>query len=130
MTTPDPRADLPTHRVENQPPARGDVDLYATDAPLREAVSRADGQIEALSDYGQTLGTTEMREAGRDANRYLPELRLFDMGGRRLDEVRFHPAYHRFMEAGVGAGYAALPWEGAKGAPSRIGLRTRGCSMR
>ncbi|MAQ38373.1 MAG: DNA alkylation response protein [Thioclava sp.] len=116
MTTPDPRADLPTHRVENQPPARGDVDLYATDAPLREAVSRADGQIEALSDYGQTLGTTEMREAGRDANRYLPELRLFDMGGRRLDEVRFHPAYHRFMEAGVGAGYAALPWEGAKGA--------------
>ncbi|MPQ92912.1 acyl-CoA dehydrogenase family protein [Thioclava sp. JE_KL1] len=115
MTTPDPRADLPTHRVENQPPARGDVDLYATDAPLREAVARADGQIEALSDYGQTLGTVEMHEAGRDANRHLPELRLFDMGGRRLDEVRFHPAYHRFMEAGVGAGYAALPWEGAKG---------------
>ncbi|OOY09913.1 acyl-CoA dehydrogenase family protein [Thioclava sp. F36-7] len=115
MTTPDPRADLPTHRVENQPPARGDVDLYATDAPLREAVARADGQIEALSDYGQTLGTTEMREAGRDANRHLPELRLFDMGGRRLDEVRFHPAYHRFMEAGIGAGYAALPWEGANG---------------
>ncbi|OOY03899.1 acyl-CoA dehydrogenase family protein [Thioclava sp. F28-4] len=116
MTTPDPRADLPTHRVENQPPARGDVDLYATDAPLREAVARAGGQAEGLSDYGQTLGTTEMREAGRDANRYLPELRLFDMGGRRLDEVRFHPAYHRFMEAGIGAGYAALPWEGAKGA--------------
>ncbi|QPZ92358.1 acyl-CoA dehydrogenase family protein [Thioclava electrotropha] len=115
MTTPDPRADLPTHRVENQPPARGDVDLFGTDAPLREAVARAGGQAEALSDYGQTLGTTEMREAGRDANRYLPELRLFDMGGRRLDEVRFHPAYHRFMEAGIGAGYAALPWEGAKG---------------
>ncbi|OOY24267.1 DNA alkylation response protein [Thioclava sediminum] len=116
MTTPDPRADLPTHRVENQPPARGDVDLFGTDAPLREAVARAGGQAEGLSDYGQTLGTTEMREAGRDANRYLPELRLFDMGGRRLDEVRFHPAYHRFMEAGIGAGYAALPWEGAKGA--------------
>ncbi len=115
MTTPDPRADLPTHRVENQPPARGDLDLYSTDAPLREAISRAGAQVEALSDYGQTLGTTEMREAGRDANRYLPELRLFDMGGRRLDEVRFHPAYHRFMEAGIGAGYAALPWEGAKG---------------
>ncbi|OOY19183.1 DNA alkylation response protein [Thioclava sp. DLFJ5-1] len=115
MTTPDPRADLPTHHVENQPPARGDVDLFGTDAPLREAVARAGGQAEGLSDYSQTLGTTEMREAGRDANRYLPELRLFDMGGRRLDEVRFHPAYHRFMEAGVGAGYAALPWEGAKG---------------
>ncbi|AQS49262.1 DNA alkylation response protein [Thioclava nitratireducens] len=115
MTTPDPRADLPTHHVENQPPARGDVDLFGADAPLREAVARAGGQTDTLSDYGRTLGTTEMREAGRDANRYLPELRLFDMGGRRLDEVRFHPAYHRFMEAGIGAGYAALPWEGAKG---------------
>ncbi|OWY16172.1 DNA alkylation response protein [Thioclava sp. JM3] len=115
MTTPDPRADLPTHHVENQPPARGDVDLFGADAPLREAVARAGGQTDTLSDYGRTLGTTEMREAGRDANRYLPELRLFDMGGRRLDEVHFHPAYHRFMEAGIGAGYAALPWEGAKG---------------
>ncbi|PWE51694.1 DNA alkylation response protein [Thioclava sp. NG1] len=115
MTTPDPRADLPTHHVENQPPARGDVDLFGADAPLREAVARAGGQTDTLSDYGRTLGTTEMREAGRDANRYLPELRLFDMGGRRLDEVRFHPAYHRFMEAGIGAGYAALPWEGGKG---------------
>ncbi|OWY14529.1 DNA alkylation response protein [Thioclava sp. F34-6] len=115
MTTPDPRADLPTHHVENQPPARGDVDLFGADAPLREALARAGGQTDTLSDYGRTLGTTEMREAGRDANRYLPELRLFDMGGRRLDEVRFHPAYHRFMEAGIGAGYAALPWEGAKG---------------
>ncbi|OWY03194.1 acyl-CoA dehydrogenase family protein [Thioclava sp. IC9] len=115
MTTPDPRADLPTHHVENQPPARGDVDLFGADAPLREAVARAGGQTDTLSDYGRTLGTTEMREAGRDANRYPPELRLFDMGGRRLDEVRFHPAYHRFMEAGIGAGYAALPWEGAKG---------------
>ncbi|OWY03719.1 DNA alkylation response protein [Thioclava sp. F1Mire-8] len=114
MTTPDPRADLPTHHVENQPPARGDVDLFGADAPLREAVARAGGQTDTLSDYGRTLGTIEMREAGRDANRYLPELRLFDMGGRRLDEVRFHPAYHRFMEAGIGAGYAALPWEGGK----------------
>ncbi|WP_286789725.1 acyl-CoA dehydrogenase family protein, partial [Thioclava sp. UBA3469] len=76
----------------------------------------AGGQAERLAGYGAEMGRTEMREAGREANRHPPELVLFDAGGRRLDEVRFHPAYHRFMEAGVGAGYAALPWEGAKGA--------------
>ena len=36
-------------------------------------------------------------------------------GGRRLDEVQFHPAYHALMSAGIGAGYAALPWEGKPG---------------
>ncbi|KFE36648.1 acyl-CoA dehydrogenase family protein [Thioclava atlantica] len=115
MTTPDPRSDLPTHLVENQPPARGELDLWASDRPLREAIARAGGQEQVLAAYGRTLGTSDMREAARDANRHLPELHLFDTGGRRLDEVRFHPAYHRFMEAGIGAGYAALPWEGTPG---------------
>ena len=56
-----------------------------------------------------------MRAAGRLANRYPPELRLFDRGGRRLDEVAFHPAYHQLMRFGIGAGYAALAWDGAAG---------------
>ena len=115
MTTPAPRADLSTHRVENQPPARGDLDLWGTDLPLREAVAREGGQPDGLVDFGRTLGTTEMREAARDANRHSPELQLFDAGGRRLDEVRFHPAYHRFLQAGIEAGYSAIAWEGAPG---------------
>lgn len=40
---------------------------------------------------------------------------LFDSGGRRLDVVIYHPAYHELLRTGIGAGYAALPWEGAKG---------------
>ena len=56
-----------------------------------------------------------MRAAGRLANRYPPELRLFDRGGRRLDEVAFHPAYHALMRFGIGAGYAAVAWDGAAG---------------
>ena len=52
---------------------------------------------------------------GREAMRAAPELRVFDTGGRRLDEVAFHPSYHRLMTEGIAAGYAALPWEGARG---------------
>ncbi|WP_171179691.1 acyl-CoA dehydrogenase family protein [Ruegeria sp. HKCCD8929] len=110
-----PRTALPTHEVQNQPPDRGDCDLWASDQVLREKVTLANGQAEPLASLGRTLGTMELREAGRDANRHPPELNLFDRGGRRLDEVRFHPAYHRLMEVSQFAGYAAIAWEGQPG---------------
>ena len=56
-----------------------------------------------------------MRAAGRLANRYPPELRVFDRGGRRIDEVEFHPAYHDLMGFGIGGGYVAAAWDGAPG---------------
>ena len=115
MTISDARSILPTHDVSNQPALRGDADLWADDTILREAIAREGGQTETLAPYGKTLGTADMREAARDANRHLPELKLFDTGGRRLDEVRFHPAYHRFMEATQSGGYCAVAWEGRPG---------------
>ncbi|MFC4668518.1 acyl-CoA dehydrogenase family protein [Seohaeicola nanhaiensis] len=115
MHIPSPQSHLPTHDVTNQPPERGDADLWAQDAPLREAIAREGGQAEALAAYGATLGTAAMRAAAREANRVLPELRTFDRAGRRLDEVQFHPAYHQLMAAGIGGGYAAVAWEGGTG---------------
>ncbi len=106
---------LSTHEVTNQPEARGDLDLWAGDTVLRDHAAAAGADMAQLADFGATIGTAEMRALGRDANRQPPELVLFDAGGRRLDEVRFHPAYHRLMQAGLGAGYAAIPWEGARG---------------
>ena len=53
-----------------------------------------------------------MREAARDAQTRKPELRLFDRGGRRIDEVHFHPGYHALMALGLEAGYAATAWDG------------------
>lgn len=110
-----PRTALSTHEVSNQPPVRGDVDLWADDVALREAVARGQGTADALAAYGAALGRTETREAGRLANRHTPELKLFDNGGRRLDEVTFHPAYHQLMTLGIGAGYPAMAWEGGQG---------------
>lgn len=110
-----PLTRLATHEVLNQPEVRGDIDLWTSDPVLREAATLAGAQPQVLADYGRTMGASEMREAGREANANPPRLELFDRGGRRLDEVRFHPAYHRLMEASQSAGYAAIAWEGRPG---------------
>ena len=115
MARSDPTSELATHAVVNQPAERGDLDLWASDPTFREAVVREGGQAAALAGYGRTLGTTQMRQAGRDANRCVPELRQFDSGGRRLDEVNYHPAYHDFLKLGLAAGYADIAWQGQKG---------------
>ncbi len=118
-----PRGDLPTHEVANQPPP-GASRLWLDDAPLQAAVTAATDPGPVIA-FAETLDAPEMRQAGHAANRHPPEMRQFDAGGRRLDEVDFHPAYHRLMQAGAEAGYAAIPWDGTPGGhvgPCRDGL--------
>lgn len=116
MTDTDPSTDLATHVVHNQPASRGDCDLWQADPALRELAVATGAQDDQLAGYGKTLGRANLRAMARDANRHVPELCLFDCGGRRLDEVRFHPAYHHFMATSVAAGYSAIAWEGGPGA--------------
>ncbi|NBD28492.1 MAG: DNA alkylation response protein [Alphaproteobacteria bacterium] len=105
-----PRETLTTHDVTNQPPALGDADLWADDPALRDHARGGDG--DALATYGRDWGSAVRREEGREANRHPPDLVLVDAGGRRLDELRFHPAYHDLLGAGLRAGYAATAWDG------------------
>ncbi len=93
----------------NQPPLRGDVDLWTGDPVLQ---THAGPDLSAL---GARWGTADLRAAGREAQRHPPEAWVFDRGGRRLDEVVFHPSWHRLMEEGLSGGYAARAWEGAGG---------------
>ena len=69
----------------------------------------------SLSDYGQIAGS-EIAEIGYDANRYTPQLRTHDRYGHRIDQVDFHPSYHRLMELGIGHGLGSLTWSGGPGA--------------
>ncbi|KIC51908.1 acyl-CoA dehydrogenase family protein [Tateyamaria sp. ANG-S1] len=103
---PRPRHQLTTHEVENQPASLGDVNLYRTDPVLTETAP------DLLAGYGAALGLAETRAKGRAANQHAPEPKLFDEGGRRLDEVVFHPAYHDMMTLSQEAGYAATAWDG------------------
>lgn len=94
-----PATVLATHEVTNQPVEFAGQNLYRIDQPLREAILREAGpwldrRMDAL---GQVVGTEEVLELGELANRHPPELMSFDRYGRRLDEVRFHPAYHQLM---------------------------------
>ncbi|MDH3302482.1 MAG: acyl-CoA dehydrogenase family protein [Acidimicrobiia bacterium] len=115
MTQPQPRDHLGTHIVENQPSPRRHVDLWAGDPVLQAVVTSAEGDTDVAARAGATLGSDELREAGREARRVKPELVAFDRAGRRLDEVRYHPAYHRLLSTAFELGYTALPWEGASG---------------
>lgn len=111
----DARHSLPTHDVLNQPPLRGDADLWGADPVLQNCIRFAGGRTQPLQAYGATLGRTQTRALAGEANRHTPELVLFDPGGQRLDEVRFHPAYHQMMQISQTAGYAALAWDGQPG---------------
>src|SRR5881392_1353497 len=102
-----------THEVFNQAPPFADVNLFGCDPALREAVARegaawASGALHAL---GATLGTAETQDLARQANANPPKLISFDRSGRRIDEVEFHPAWHRLMALLIGAGAHAAPWD-------------------
>jgi putative acyl-CoA dehydrogenase len=101
-----------THEVLNQSPPFEDVDLFAVDRPLADAVAANGGASAAkeLSEFGQHWGSAAMAARGRLANENTPKLRTFDARGNRRDEVDFHPAYHELMARGAHAGLHNSTW--------------------
>lgn len=101
-----------THEVFNQSPPFEDVDLFAVDRPLIEAV-KANGGAAAereLSAFGKQWGSAAMADRGRMANENTPKLRSFDAKGNRRDQVEFHPAYHELMAHSAHAGVHNSTW--------------------
>ncbi|WP_244789762.1 acyl-CoA dehydrogenase family protein [Streptomyces sp. BJ20] len=102
-----------THTVTNQVPPLVRYDVFGSDRALVEAVerhltpeAREDGLAE-LSALGHTCGSAQVQEWGAQANENPPRLRTHDRYGRRIDEVDFHPAWHRLLGKGVSAGLTA-----------------------
>ncbi|MGD0026797.1 MAG: acyl-CoA dehydrogenase family protein, partial [Xanthobacteraceae bacterium] len=104
-----------THEVFNQSPPYENVDLFLSDAPLKDAVraNGAAGEAASLSAFGRQWGAAEMFALGRQANENLPKLHAFDAEGNRCDTVEYHPAYHRFMGESIAAGLHASTWSAA-----------------
>jgi putative acyl-CoA dehydrogenase len=109
-----PRTHLQTHDVTNQPPVFENTNLYAGDAALQAAMAQAGGAEHAqrLHAFGAACGASETADWAMQANRNPPQLKSFDRYGARIDEVEFHPAYHRLMAMGIGAGISTAPWSG------------------
>lgn len=103
---------LHTHEVLNQPPAFENRNAFVDDRPLQEALYRgsAEWAVAALTEFGASVGSAEVQEQGEQANTHPPVLRAFDRHGRRVDEVRYHPAYHQLMALGIAYGTHSLGW--------------------
>lgn len=119
-----------THDIVNQSPPYEDVDLFASDRALRDAVEAngAGAEATALAEFGRHWGTAAMFDAARLTNEHPPKLKTFDTKGFRRDTVEFHPAYHGFMAASMAAGLHASTWnaDGSRaGAPSEVARAAR-----
>ena len=103
---------MTTHVVENQPPVLEGYNLFTTDCALRDAVAREAPAADAgeFSALGELAGRGETIALGFEANEHPPELRTHDRFGRRIDEVRFHPAWHELLRHATRAGLHGTPW--------------------
>ncbi|KRD22874.1 MULTISPECIES: acyl-CoA dehydrogenase family protein [unclassified Streptomyces] len=99
-----------THTVTNQPPPLTGYDVYGADQVLVAAVERhldpglLDEVRGELSALGRAAGSAQVQEWAAQADVHPPKLRAYDRHGHRIDEVEFHPAWHRLLGKGVGAG--------------------------
>jgi putative acyl-CoA dehydrogenase len=105
-----------THEVLNQPPPFEDANLYRTDRALSDAVAREGGSFAAarLEALGAVVGSAEVIELAFLANRFTPELKTHDRFGHRIDEVEFHPAWHRLMALAIGHRVPSFGWVEAR----------------
>jgi putative acyl-CoA dehydrogenase len=103
---------MATHEVLNQPPPLEGYDVFGQDQALVEGLHRegagwAEDELRAI---GSLAGSAEAIRWGFDANRYPPELRTHDRFGHRIDEIEYHPSYHKLMAVAVERGLHAAPW--------------------
>ncbi|MFJ8590931.1 acyl-CoA dehydrogenase family protein [Streptomyces sp. NPDC093598] len=102
-----------THTVTNQVPPLVGYDVFSADRALAAAVDRhldPDVREEVLGELtalGRTSGSAQVQDWGRLANENPPRLLTHDRYGNRIDEVEFHPSWHRLLGKGVSAGLTA-----------------------
>ncbi len=107
---------MATHVVANQPPPFEHINLFSSDRALVEGVARETrgADVEELRALGALAGHPETIQLGFDANTYAPELHTHDRFGNRIDEVRFHPAWHVLLHHATTHGLHAAPWNDPK----------------
>lgn len=99
-----------THQVLNQPSSLTPFNTWHSDACLQYWTGRFGvAQSADLAHYGSLCGGV-LTEAGFLANKYKPEFHSHDRFGHRIDEVRFHPAYHQLMQSAITYGLPSAPW--------------------
>jgi putative acyl-CoA dehydrogenase len=98
--------------VLNQPPPLQDYNAFEQDIVLRDGLRRegAAWAEPAVRAFGADIGSARVIEWGFQANQNTPVLKTHDRFGHRIDEVKFHPAWHDLMRLGVEAKIPSWPW--------------------
>ena len=105
-----------THTVTNQAPPLVGHNVYTSDLALVEGVRRhasaeQHNEIHAeLTRLGGAAGSAQVQRWGEQANTYPPVLRTHNRYGQRIDEVDFHPAWHRLLGHAVNHGLTGDAW--------------------
>ncbi len=101
-----------THTVANQAPPLQGVDVFSSNLPLVEATKRegASWALPRAAELGGIVGGEPQQSWGPLANENKPVLKTHDRYGNRIDEVEFHPAWHKLMKLGVEHELHSLPW--------------------
>lgn len=109
-----------THVVLNQVPPFEDVNLFETNAALRDAVRFNDPALvpDSLEMLGALAGSASMQQHARLANVHAPTLHSHDRCGHRIDEVEFHPSYHVLLGAALAHRLHGSAW--AADGPSHV----------
>ena len=89
----------------------------------RSRVRRRAQPSQEFDSLGELAGASETIALGFDANEHPPELRTHDRFGNRIDEVRFHPAWHGLMQHALRAGLAGAPWRDPRAVSARAPRR-------
>ena len=103
---------MTTHDVTNQTPPRVNVNEFTANVPLVETVKHYDAAwaLAELEATGELVGSADFQKDARLAHEYPPVLHTHDAHGHRIDEVEYHPSYHRIMGAAVAAGAHTSAW--------------------
>ena len=103
-----------THEVFNQAEPLADVNLLRINRPLADVLRLLAPALDtaALDALGAEMGSAAMQRHARLANEQGPVLHAHDRLGRRIDEVEFHPSYHRLLDAALRHGLHGSPWSG------------------
>jgi putative acyl-CoA dehydrogenase len=105
-----------THDVTNQPPPLVGYNTFESDRALSEALQRegAGWAEDMCRQLGDLAGGPQAQAWGLQANVNPPVLKTHDRFGNRIDEVEFHPSWHRLLEVAIETGLHALPWREQK----------------
>lgn len=103
---------MKTHKVFNQAPPRAEVNEYTMNKALIESVDAfgSADMHEELTAIGEHVGTSEYQHDADLANRNTPIHHAFDRWGNRIDEIEFHPAYHKIMRYSIHHGLHTSAW--------------------